>query len=142
MIDFFTKDEGNQIIAAIRRAELNSSGEIRVHLEAKCRGEIVHAAKKTFKRLKMQNTKDKNGVLFFIAPERKEFAVIGDEGINEVVPENFWDDVRDILQENFKQAQFVEGISKGVERIGEKLKAYFPYQEDDENELPDEISYG
>lgn len=142
MIDFFTKDEGNQIIAAIRRAELNSSGEIRVHLEAKCRGEIVHAAKKTFKRLKMQDTKDKNGVLFFIAPERKEFAVIGDEGINEVVPENFWDDVRDILQKNFKQAQFVEGIAKGVERVGEKLKAYFPYQEDDENELPDEISYG
>lgn len=142
MIDFFSKEQGDQIIGAIRQAELNTSGEIRVHIEANCKGEIVHAAQKTFKRLKMQLTKDRNGVLFFIAPERKEFAVIGDEGIDKVVPENFWVDIRDALQQNFKHAQFKEGVIAGIERVGEKLKAYFPYQEDDENELPDEISYG
>lgn len=142
MIDFFTKAQGDEIIAAIRQAELNTSGEIRVHIEAKCKGEIVYAARKTFKRLKMQHTKDKNGVLFFIAPERKEFAVIGDEGIDKAVPEHFWEDIRDALQQNFKHAQFTEGIIAGVKRVGEKLKDYFPYQEDDENELPDEISYG
>ncbi|MEN0047176.1 MAG: TPM domain-containing protein [Bacteroidota bacterium] len=142
MIDFFTKAEGDEVIAAIRQAELNTSGEIRVHIEAKCKGEIVYAARKTFKRLKMQHTKDKNGVLFFIAPERKEFAVIGDEGIDKIVPEHFWEDIRDALQQNFKHAQFKEGVIAGIKRVGEKLKDYFPYQEDDENELPDEISYG
>jgi len=142
MIDFFTKAQGDEIIAAIRLAELNTSGEIRVHLEDNCKGEIVHAARKTFKKLKMQRTKDRNGVLFFIAPERKEFAVIGDEGIDKVVPENFWEDIRDALQQNFRYSKFKEGIIAGVERVGEKLKDYFPYQEDDENELPDEISYG
>ncbi|MEM0995170.1 MAG: TPM domain-containing protein [Bacteroidota bacterium] len=142
MIDFFTKAEGDQIIAAIRSAERNSSGEIRVHLEAECKGEIVHAARKTFKRLGMQKTKEKNGVLFFLAPERKEFAIIGDEGINQVVPADFWDDIRDLLQAHFRTSDFLGGIVKGVARVGEKLKAYFPYQSDDENELPDEISYG
>ncbi|MEM9885139.1 MAG: TPM domain-containing protein [Bacteroidota bacterium] len=142
MIDFFTKQEGDEIIAAIRRAELNSSGEIRVHLEDDCKGEIVHAARKTFKRLGMQKTKEKNGVLFFLAPERKEFAIIGDEGIDEVVPNDFWDEIRDISQQHFRQNDFLEGIIKSIERVGEKLKAYFPYQKDDENELPDEISYG
>lgn len=142
MIDFFTKAQGDEVIAAIRQAELNTSGEIRVHIEAKCKGEIVYAARKTFKRLKMQHTKDRNGVLFFIAPERKEFAVIGDEGIDKMVPENFWEDIRDALQQNFRHAHFKEGIIAGVKRVGEKLKDYFPYQDDDENELPDEISYG
>ena len=120
----------------------NTSGEIRVHLEAECKDEIVHAARKTFKRLGMQKTKAKNGVLFFLAPERKEFAVIGDEGIDNAVPDDFWDEVRDILQAHFRQSDFLGGVVKGVERVGEKLKAYFPYQSDDENELPDEISYG
>ncbi|MEM1325827.1 MAG: TPM domain-containing protein [Bacteroidota bacterium] len=142
MIDFFTQAEGDQIIAAIRQAELNSSGEIRVHIEADCKGEIVHAAKKTFKRLSMHKTQARNGVLFFLAPERKEFAVLGDEGIDEVVPTDFWDEVRDILQTHFRDSDYLNGLTLGINRVGEKLKSYFPYQSDDENELPDEISYG
>jgi uncharacterized membrane protein len=142
MIDFFTKAEGDQVIAAIRQAELDSSGEVRVHIEADCKGEIVHAAKKTFKRLHMHKTQARNGVLFFLAPERKEFAIVGDEGIDKVVPDHFWDDVRDILQTHFRQNDYLNGLTLGINRVGEKLKVYFPYQSDDENELPDEISYG
>lgn len=142
MIDFFSKVEGDQIIAAIRQAELNSSGEIRVHLEDDCKGEIVKAAQKTFKKLGMQKTEAHNGVLFFLAPERKEFAVIGDEGINKVVPVDFWKDVCSLLQTHFRQGDYLTGLTLGIERTGDKLKAYFPYQSDDENELPDEISYG
>lgn len=142
MIDFFTKEEGDQIIAAIQQAELDSSGEIRVHLEDNCKGEVVKAAQKTFKRLGMQKTEARNGVLFFLAPERKEFAVIGDEGINKVVPENFWKDICGLLQTHFRQGDYLTGLTSGIERTGEKLKVYFPYQRDDENELPNEISYG
>ena len=97
MIDFFTKEEGDRVIAAIRIAETNTSGEIRVHIEAKCKGDILKQAQKTFKKLGMQKTAARNGVLFFIAPERRGFAIVGDEGIDAVVPENFWDDVKNIL---------------------------------------------
>lgn len=142
MIDFFTKEEGDRVIAAIRIAETNTSGEIRVHIEAKCKGDILKQAQKTFKKLGMQKTAARNGVLFFIAPERRGFAIVGDEGIDAVVPENFWDDVKNILQQNFRAAKFEQGITEGITLVGEKLKAHFPYQKDDVNELPDDISYG
>lgn len=142
MIDFFTKAEGDRIIQAIRAAELNTSGEIRVHLEADCQGEILAAAERTFYLLGMDKTAAKNGVLFFIAPERKEFAVIGDAGINDLVPDDFWTDIRNRMIEYFRQNDYATGVCKGVERVGERLKIYFPYQSDDVNELPDEISYG
>ncbi|MEM9990482.1 MAG: TPM domain-containing protein [Bacteroidota bacterium] len=141
MIDFFTKAEGNQIITAIQAAEKNTSGEIRVHLEADCKGEIVEAAQRTFFLLKMNKTAAQNGVLFFIAPERKEFAIIGDAGIDALVPNDFWDEIRDIVIQHFRQQEYAKGICAGVQQVGERLKTYFPYQSDDVNELPDDISY-
>lgn len=142
MIDFFTKDEGNQIIAAIQRAETTSSGEIRVHLEDNCKGNVLNAAKKTFRKLNMHRTERRNGVIIFLAPERKEFAIYGDDGINKVVPENYWQDVRDVLQKHFREGQFTNGIIAAIDLIGEKLRTYFPGVKDDINELPDDISYG
>ena len=134
MIDFFTPEEGERIIAAIQAAELNTSGEVRVHLEDNCKGPILAAAQKTFAKLKMHKTDARNGILFFLAPERKEFAILGDKGINEAVPDNYWDDVRDVLQSHFRHGAFAEGIVEGVHLVGEKLKTYFPYQSDDVNE--------
>lgn len=141
MINFFTPEEGDRIVAAIREAERNTSGEIRVHLEAKCKGETIKAAQKTFKILGMKKTQARNGVLFFIVPERKSFVILGDEGINRVVPPHFWEDIKEVLQQNFQERQFEKGITKGVQMVGEKLKAHFPYDNKDVNELPDEISY-
>ncbi|MFK7934652.1 MAG: TPM domain-containing protein [Saprospiraceae bacterium] len=142
MIDFFTKEQGDQIIAAIQRAESASSGEIRVHLEDNCKGNVLNAAKKTFRKLQMERTERRNGVIIFLAPGRKEFAIYGDEGINKVVPENYWQDVRDILQSNFREAAFAKGVIEAIDRVGEKLRTYFPGVKDDINELPDDISYG
>lgn len=143
MIDFFKKEEEKQIVAAIKRAEDRTSGEIRVHLERELDGyDILDVGTEVFFLLKMEETELRNGVLFFIVPNEKKFAILGDKGINEKVPENFWDDVRDILQSHFKQGQFAEGIIKGIDLVGEKLHQYFPYQSDDINELPDDISYG
>ncbi|MCB9288860.1 MAG: TPM domain-containing protein [Lewinellaceae bacterium] len=141
MLKFFKPEEEEQIIRAIRAAELNTSGEIRVHLEANCKGEIMEEAQKVFRRLKMNRTEARNGVLIMLAPERKEFAILGDEGIDKVVPENFWREERNIMQEHFRRGAFTDGICRAIEQVGEKLKAYFPYQKDDINELPDDISY-
>ena len=142
MEKFFTPEEESRVVRAIKAAELNTSGEIRIHIEHNCLDKALVAAVDIFERLEMHRTKARNGVLIFIAPERKEFAILGDQGIDEVVPKNFWQEERDILLVHFKRGAFEEGIIKVVHQIGEKLKAHFPYQSDDINELPDEISYG
>jgi uncharacterized membrane protein len=142
MIPFFKPEEEKRIIKAILQAEQHTSGEIRVHLEADCKGEIMKVAEKTFMRLGMHKTKARNGVLIFLAPERKAFAIIGDKGINDVVPEHFWEEERDLMGRHFKVGAFADGICAAIEKVGEKLKSYFPYQDNDDNELSDEISYG
>ena len=138
---FFSKKEKKQILAAVQEAEKNTSGEIRVHLEYRAREPVYGHAQKVFQRIGMTKTAQRNGVLIFLATGNKKFAVLGDVGINEKVPEGFWNDVVQIMQDHFKQNKFAEGVSEAVLRIGEKLKAYFPYQTNDKNELPDGISY-
>lgn len=139
--NFFTEQEQKDIIQSIKDAELNTSGEIRVHIDAKCKGEVLDVASDCFKKLKMHETELRNGVLFYLSVDDHKFAILGDKGINEAVPDNFWDSIRDAMLNNFKQKQFASGLSKGVEMAGEKLKAHFPYQSDDTNELSDELSF-
>ena len=138
---FFSKKEKGQILAAVREAEKNTSGEIRVHLEYRVRGPVYGHAQKIFQRIGMTKTAHRNGVLIFLATRNKKFAILGDVGINEKVPEGFWNDVVQIMREHFKRNNFAEGISEAVLRIGEKLKAYFPHEAHDKNELSDQISY-
>ncbi len=137
---FFSKKEKKQILAAVREAEKNTSGEIRLHLEFKACEPVYGHAQKVFQRIGMTKTVQRNGVLIFLATRNKKFAVLGDIGINEKVPEGFWNDVVRTMEIHFKKNRFAEGISEAVLRIGEKLKAYFPYRKDDKNELPDGIS--
>jgi len=137
---FFSKKEKGRILAAVREAEKNTSGEIRVHLEYHAREPVYGHAQKVFRRIGMAKTAQRNGVLVFLATGNKKFAVLGDVGINEKVPEGFWSDVVQIMQTHFKQDKFAEGISEAVLRIGEKLKTFFPYRANDKNELPDGVS--
>jgi uncharacterized membrane protein len=137
---FFSRKEKKQILDAVREAEKNTSGEIRVHLEYHAREPVYGHAQKVFQKIGMTKTQERNGVLIFLATGNKKFAVLGDVGINEKVPEGFWNDVVQIMQERFKQNKFAEGISEAALRVGEKLKACFPYQANDKNELSDKIS--
>ena len=139
--DFFSKAEGERIVAAIKAAELNTSGEIRVHLEEKAGKDPYERAQKVFDKLGMGKTEQRNGVLFYLATADKKFAVLGDKGIDDVVPDNFWNSTRDLMQEHFRNGRFVDGLTEGIDNAGEQLKKFFPYQSDDVNELDDEISY-
>ena len=139
---FFSHKEEQEIILAIRHAERKTSGEIRVHVQHFLdTDDVLKDAIKTFFRLKMDHTKERNGVIFFLVPEKKQFAIYGDEGIHQKVSDVFWKDVKEILVEEFRKGHFVAGLVKGIELAGEKLQAYFPYESNDKNELPDEISY-
>ena len=138
---FFTEEQKERIRQSIGRAELNTSGEVRVHIENHCKEDVLDRAAYLFNKLGMQKTELRNAVLFYVAVKDKKFAVIGDSGINALVEENFWEDVKKILLDNFKIGQFTEGLEAGIDKAGEKLKKHFPYQTDDTNELSNEISF-
>ena len=134
-------EEDRRVVEAIRQAELNTSGEIKVHIENHCHDNVEERSLFVFNRLKMDETKQRNGVLIYLAVKDQKFAILGDEGINNVVEDTFWNDVKDLMLSLFKEGHYAEGLEQGIMRCGEKLKAYFPYQSDDVNEIPDEISY-
>jgi len=140
--NFFTKAQKDDIRQAILNAELDTSGEIRVHIENNCKGDVLDRASHLFEILKIHKTERRNGVLFYLAVKNRKFAVLGDKGINKVVEEDFWDDIRKTLLERFRDSQFTEGLVEGITMIGTKLKRRFPFHIDDVNELPDEISFG
>ena len=140
--EFLTKTEEQEIVEAIRVAEKNTSGEIRVHLEKKIDTDAIDCAVEVFNELEMYNTKDANGVLIYVAVKSKQFAICGDDGINKVVPTDFWESTKNIMAGNFQNGNFKQGLVDGILKAGEQLKKYFPYQDDDTNELSNEISKG
>ena len=138
--DFLTQIEEAQIIDAIRVAENNTSGEIRVHLEKTSDKNPLERAKEVFYFLKMDETKNHNGVLFYVAVDDKKFSVLGDEGIDKVVSKDFWESIKDAIIKQFSQQKYADGLKEGILETGKKLKEYFPYKLDDKDELPNKIS--
>lgn len=139
--NFFTPEQQDDIKQAILNAELNTSGEIRVHIQKNCKGDILDRAANVFKSIGMDKTTSHNGVLFYVAIENRSFAIIGDSGINAVVPVDFWESTKKLMINHFREGRFSEGLVAGIEKAGEQLKEHFPYQRDDVNELNDDISF-
>ncbi len=137
---FLTVGQEAEIIEAIRNAEHATSGEIRVHIESTSASDPMAHAATIFRKLKMDETKARNGVLIYLAVESKVFVILGDKGINDVVPEDFWDSTKDLMQVHFKKGEFKNGIVEGIAKAGEQLRKYFPWEKGDKNELSDEIS--
>ena len=139
---FLSADEEQQIVEAILKAEKNTSGEIRVHLEASTKMDHFSRAQQVFHFLKMDNTKDENGVLLYVAVDDKKFVIYGDRGIDRVVPKGFWESTKEVISSHFQDGNFKEGIVQGVLMAGKELEAHFPWDHGDINELSDEISKG
>jgi len=140
--DFFTAEEQEEIRQAILNAELDTSGEIRVHIENKCKGDVLDRAAYIFKKLGMHDTHLRNGVLIYLAIQNRKFAIIGDTGIHKVVQEHYWDDIKHSMLGYFLRKDFCQGLCYAITATGEQLKKHFPFQVGDENELPDDISFG
>jgi uncharacterized membrane protein len=137
----FTEDEQHRIQQAVTDAEKSTSGEIRVCMEKTCSDNPLDRAAKYFAQLEMHKTKLRNGVLIYVATVDRKFAIIGDAGINSVVPADFWDSTKEAMLNHFKYGNLVEGIITGVTQAGEQLKKYFPHLLNDKNELPDDIAF-
>jgi uncharacterized membrane protein len=141
-IDFFSKNEKEEITQAIMNAELDTSGEIRVHIENTFTGDVMDRAAFVFKQLGMNKTEMRNGILIYLAVKNRRFAIIGDSGIHKVVPDNYWDDIKARMLNHFRENRFVDGLIEAITLTGDHLKMHFPRQRDDVNELSDEISFG
>lgn len=140
--DFLSKDEEQEIVDAIVLAELKTSGEIRVHIDASSKTSLLKRAHEVFLLLEMDKTAAKNGVLFYISIQNKSFAIVGDKGIDSKVEDTFWDSTKNMVINHFKLGNYKTGLVEGILKAGEKLKVHFPYQEEDINELSNEISKG
>ena len=140
--DFLSKTEEQEIVQAIVEAEKNTSGEIRVHIEEHTEKSPLERAQEVFFELKMDETQDRNGVLFYVCVSDKKFAILGDKGINEAVESDFWDCTKDTIISNFKEKKYKEGLVAGILKAGERLEQYFPFTDGDKDELSNEISKG
>jgi uncharacterized membrane protein len=138
--DFFSAEQQDAIVDAIRRAEAGTSGQIRVRLEVRAGNDIAGAARRAFQKLDMGRTRLRNGVLFYLAVEDRKFLILGDEGIYHQVPADFWDAITAEVLEAFQEDRCAEGLVLGIERAGEQLARLFPALPDATNELPDDIS--
>lgn len=143
MARFLTKEQEQTIIDAIKEAEMNTSGEVRVHIEDKCKGDDpIERAKEVFAKLGMHETELHNGVIIYVATKDHKMAVWGDKGIHEKVGQQFWEGEIGLMEKYFQADDYESGLRDAVLQIGEKLKEFFPYQKNDQNELSDDISYG
>ncbi len=138
---FFTGEQQDRIRDAIAKAEKETSGEIRVHIETSFKGNVLDRASWVFRKIGMHATDERNGVLFYLAVKNRNFAIIGDAGINKRVPSNFWNSIKDAMEKQFRDGKFTEGLVEGILMAGDKLKEQFPHKKGDVNELPDEISF-
>src|SRR6056297_1741597 len=139
--EFLSEDDEKLIVDAIERAEINTTGKIRVHIEFKCKKDPLEQAKELFHDLEMNQTEDRNGVILYIATDDKKVAIFGDEGFSKKVDDHFWQDEIDNLISEFKKGNFEAGIERVVGDIGEKLKIYFPSDGSDPDELGNEIYF-
>ncbi len=139
---FLTQEQQSSIVQAISDAENNSSGEIRVHLESTCKGDVLDRATFIFEKLKMHKTILRNGVLIYLSVQDRKFAILGDVGINIKVSKGFWDQIKDLMISHFAKGEISNGLTEGILMIGERLKTFFPVADNDLNELSNEISFG
>ncbi len=139
---FFSSKEKSKIQSAIEAVEKETSAEFRVHLERRHKDrDILDQAREAFERIGMTQTKERNGILIFLCPETRRFAVLGDEGIHSRVPSKFWEEVTREMEMKFRQDHFSDGITGALSKIGEQVKKYFPRAANDRNELSDGLSH-
>lgn len=140
--NLFTSEDKERVKIAIEKAELNTSGEIRVHIESTCSIDVLDRAAEVFSQLNMHKTELRNGVLFYLSINDRKFAILGDAGINAKTPDNFWEDIKTAMLNQFKDNNIIVGLEIGIDMAGQQLKSHFAHQSDDINELSDEVSFG
>ena len=142
MTEIFNKSNQEVIEEAIKEAERATSGEIRLHVEEHCNKNVLDRAAEVFSALEMHQTKERNGVLFYLAIKSKQFAIIGDVGINRKMEDHHWGEIKDHLVSRFKNDEYILGLKEAILMTGIRMKDVFPAMGNEENQLMDSISFG
>lgn len=142
MDPFFSKEEEHQLLEAIRSAEKKTSGEIKLHVETECSGDVYQRAQEVFFALGLEKTAQRNAVLIYWAKGSRKMAILGDEGLNTQVPDDFWQSTKDKMIAHFRENQPVAALVAGITQAGVQLQTFFPYLDNDQNEIPNDISFG
>ncbi|MGB3468529.1 MAG: TPM domain-containing protein [Cyclobacteriaceae bacterium] len=142
MTEIFNKEKQQIIEEAIKEAERATSGEIRLHVEEYCPANVLDRATEVFSSLEMQKTEERNGVLFYLALKDKQFAIIGDVGINRKMEDHYWGEIKDHLVSRFKNQEYVLGLKEAILMTGIQMKDVFPAPGREKNELLDDVSFG
>ncbi len=140
--EIFNEAARNRLMNAIAEGESHTSGQIRLHVEARCKEDVLDHAAFIFEKLEMHKTEERNGVLFYFSLLDHKFAILGDAGINQKAPEGFWDSIRDEMLDFFKKGAYIDGLERGIILAGKELAQDFPRRDQNNNELSDEISFG
>lgn len=136
----FSPQQEQEIVNCIRQAESKTSGEIRVHIDKECSQNQLNRAVEVFYQLNMHNTQQRNAVLFHITIKERGFAIYGDIGIDQATPDDFWENIKNHITTQFKQGNYTQGLKQGIAMAAEQLQLYFPVQNNNPNELPNDIS--
>lgn len=136
---FLQPEQRERVRAAILEAEKETSGEIRVVISRRAGADPLAAAQRAFRRLRMHETRDRNGVLILLATRSRRFAILGDEGIHRLLGQHGWDRARDAMAERFRQGDFAGGLIAGIEAVAVVLREHFPCCEGDRDELSDDV---
>jgi uncharacterized membrane protein len=144
LYDYMNDDDLLRITKAVRKVESTTEGEICVSIKEKKsfpdrNKSIQHLAEKEFFRQKVNKTKFGTGVLIYMILQERQFYILADKGINEKVPANTWETIKDSMQDFFKMGEFSKGIKYAVEQVGEILSNHFPIKPGDKNELSDAV---
>ena len=139
--DFLKELRHDEIVCEIRALEKRTSGELRVFISRKDIAEPVGEAGKVFQNLGMDRTRQRNAVLIFVAPRTHQFAVVGDTGVHAKCGDGFWRELAGAMTEDFRRAQFTQGIVQGIRKAGELLALHFPPEPGDGNQLPDTVAH-
>jgi|694.fasta_scaffold113755_6 uncharacterized membrane protein len=137
-----SESEKSQLVAAIKKAEDHTVGEIKVHIDNHCKGDVIEKATSIFDKLKLYDTKERTGVLIYMACIDKKMAILGDKGIHQIVNDVFWNDIVTHSISFFKQEKYYEGLECAVNSVGTELHKHFPSTQNNTNEISNEISFG
>ena len=140
MKQFLSQLDHDRIVAAIAESEKATSGQIRVHVTRRRPTDLEARARRRFEKLGMTQTRHRNGVLIYIAPNLRQFQILGDTAVHEKCGDDFWKETAREIQEHFRRGAFTDGILRGVEKVGRVLAEHFPREAGDSNELPDEVT--
>lgn len=97
--------------------------------------EVEEAAIASFYSEGLYRTRQENGILIFVSVLEHRVWILGDRGINEKIDPGEWQDIVEDLTEGIKTGRQGEALCQAVTHVGEILKAHFPLQEDDRDEL-------